>query len=202
MEVIHIAGKDNLFSDFASRNPITCTGSCQICTFISNFENSSVGSLQVEKASSDGQEVSAIHLLQVSDILSGRCQVPYASRKSWLQIQQSCPDLMKARQFLIEGITPSGKTQQKNPDIRRYVSCATISSNPNDGMVIVKRSEPFVKSEHRIVVPRQFAPGVMTALHLELQHPSVYQLEKVFARAFFALDLRAIATSLSYMCSS
>ena len=118
VEVIHIAGKDNAFADFASRNPISCDGSCQVCSFVSNLESCIVGKLLV------------------SDIMSGKCQVPYTSRNTWLQIQQSCPDLMKVQEYLREGITPSGKKRRGITDILRYLNIVHLSKSPDDGLII------------------------------------------------------------------
>ena len=181
VEVIHIPGKDNVFADFASRNPINCSGACQVCTFV------------------DKLEACVVNQLQVSDILSGCSQIPYTSRNSWLQIQQSCPELMKVREYLKEGISPSGK-KKGITDILRYMNCASLSTSPNDGMVIVKRSDPFQKSTQRIVIPRKVAHGILTALHLELNHPSTHQLEQVFSRAFFMLDMHSVASQVVDGC--
>lgn len=177
IEVLHIPGSDNTFVDFASRHPIQCNGSCQVCTFISNLEECVIGQLQV------------------NDVLSGKSNIPYSSRKSWLDIQNSCPDITKTKEYLREGINPSRKKGKS--DIFRYLNCASIA---NDGMLIVKRSDPFQKSVERIVIPRKIAPGLVTALHLELSHPSTYQLEQVFSRAFFTLDMHSTISKVGNNC--
>ena len=187
VEVIHIPGKNNIFADFASRNTITCGGSCQICTYISDLENSVIGSLHI------------------TDILSGKASIPYTSRAAWLQFQQSCPDLTKAKEFIQAGITPSGKKKGISKDTLRYLNCVSLSTSPSDGMLVVKRSVPFVKTSQRIVIPRDIAPGILTALHIELNHPTAYQMEQVFAKAFFMLDMHsAVAKIVSgcHICAS
>ena len=182
VEVLHIAGKDNMFADFASRNPIQCEGYCQVCSFITKLENCVVGQLHVK------------------DILSGKSKIPYNSRKSWLEVQKSDPDLIKVREYLSEGLSPSHKKTPR--DILRYMNCVSLSSNPNDGLVIVKENTPFQKPRQRIVIPRNVAPGLLTALHLELNHPSVHQLQLVFTRQFFALDMHKIAQEVVNSCHS
>ena len=181
VDVQHIAGKNNIFVDFASRNPIVCEGPCQVCAFISELEESVVGQVQV------------------SDVLSGKSQVPYNSRQSWLDIQQSCSDLMKVQECLREGLTPARR--KINSDVHRYLNCVSLSSSPNDGMVIVRKDDPFQKTpRQRIVIPRHMVHGLVTALHLQLNHPTIYQLELVFSRAFFALDMHTVITQVVKGC--
>ena len=46
----HLAGSVNLPSDFASRNPISCTNnSCQVCTFVADIQQASVWSSTVQE---------------------------------------------------------------------------------------------------------------------------------------------------------
>ena len=47
IELKHIAGKKNIVSDFASRNPVVCDGSCQVCTFIEELEGSVVNAVVI-----------------------------------------------------------------------------------------------------------------------------------------------------------
>ena len=63
------------------------------------------------------------------------CLLTYNSRKSWLEVQKSDPDLIKVREYLSEGLSPSHKKTPR--DILRYMNCVSLSSNPNDGLVIV-----------------------------------------------------------------
>ena len=183
VEVIHISGKDNIFSDFASRNPVTCENpdNCQICSFISKLESSVIGQLTV------------------NDILSGKSSIPYNSRSSWLNIQKSCKDLMKVKEYLQEGLTPSGKRKGVK-DILRYLNCVSLSTSPSDGLLVVKKNEIFKKTAQRTVIPRNFAKGLLTSLHLTLNHPSIYQMEKVLERSFFILDMHATVSEVVNNC--
>ena len=54
---------------------------------------------------------------------------------------------------------------------------------------------PFAQTRDLTVVPRQVLPGLLSALHLKLGHPSKYQLTKVFHRYFFALYVGCHASS-------
>ena len=50
-------------------------------------------------------------------------------------------------------------------------------------------NEPFSSARQCIVVPRTLSNGLLTAVHLKLNHPSAYQLKQVIRRFFFMLDL-------------
>ncbi len=76
VNLIHLAGKANVLSDFASRNAPECEqAGCQVCTFVRESEEATV--LRVE----------------AEDILSGRSPPPFANRPSWISIQSECPDI-------------------------------------------------------------------------------------------------------------
>ena len=162
----HLAGEENILSDYFSRNPAVCDGGCQICVFISKSEITVVGHIQV------------------SDILSGKCSVPYATRSTWYQAQQECPVLQEVYKFLIDGRTPS-KKRKGIKDVRRYLNNVKLSTSPNDGLLVVPQEVTFGSCRQRIVVPREMLDGLLTALHIQLQHPSKYQMKQVFARVFF-----------------
>ena len=135
LEMIHIAGEDNLFSDYLSRNPVDCSGDCQICDFIKRTEDCVVSSTTVK------------------DILDGNMQVPFRSRASWYQIQQKCPDLSRLSTYLKDGISPS-KKKKGITNIRRYInSNVKLSTTPNDNLLIVLTNEPFKRQTQRIVIP-------------------------------------------------
>ena len=50
-------------------------------------------------------------------------------------------------------------------------------------------TQPLRGTTEAIVVPRSVAPGLVTALHLKLDHPSAHQLKLVLKRHFFILDV-------------
>ena len=56
-----------------------------------------------------------------------------------------------------------------------------------------------------IVVPQSLVPGLITALHLKLSHPTRYQLKTLWNKYFFALNVdRAIddCTNSCHLCNS
>ena len=123
----HLAGNSNLPSDFASRNAPDCTEpQCQVCCFL--------------------HETGA----SVRDILANNKPLPFTSRSAWHSIQNECPDLRRVHAHLKQGTRPSKKLTNIT-DVKRYLSAISIS---RDGLLVVKRSQPFLPSLELIVVPR------------------------------------------------
>ena len=179
LSVLHLAGSDNIPSDFASRNAADCTDpSCQVCSFVSSLEEAPV------------RQISA------QDVMSGIARMPFLSRQTWLQTQQDCSDLRRTKAHLGQGTRPS-KKQTKIRDVKRYLQ---VTSLARDGLLVVKRPEPFAPSRECIVVPRSAVPGLLQAIHLKLAHPTQHQLKQVFTRYFYALDLDSQLSSLYESC--
>ena len=180
----HLAGSANLPSDFASRNAPPCDDPRgQICSFISKAEES------------------VVRPISVHDVLSGSVSLPFTTRSTWLQTQHECPDLRRVHSHLKQGTRPSKKSTNIK-DIKRYLN---ISSLSRDGLVVVKKDEPFCPSRECIVVPRPIIDGLLTALHVKLNHPSRHQLKQVVLRYFYALDLdKALdeCTQSCHLCAS
>ena len=184
VELCHISGSANLSSDYGSRNPNVCSDkSCQICKFIQQTVDSVV------------QQVS------VTDILSGSARMPFLNNSAWLAAQQDCPSLRRAFAYLKHGTRPNRKTRDIT-DIRKYIRIATISDN---NLLVVKKNDPYVHERQLIIVPSAILSGLVTALHIQFNHPTRTQLQKVFDRHFYAIDSASVistATSSCHTCLS
>ena len=180
----HIAGTANLPSDHASRNAPPCSEPmCQICSFVAQTEDS------------------VVRELSVTDILKGNARLPFTSRTAWKSIQAECKDLRRTRAHLQQGTRPS-KKQTDIKDIKRYLNVASIS---RDGILVVQRCDPLAPKRECIIIPRQALDGLLTALHISLDHPSPHQLKCAFQRYLFALDLDKAIAAVSngcHMCAS
>ena len=179
VHVRHIAGIDNLPSDFASRNPIECrNSSCQICKFIAELEDSVVRTTTVDA------------------VLEGSVHMPFTSRAAWQATQQDCSNLRRTHAHLSQGTRPS-KKETNLRDIKRYLKDVIIAA---DGLLVVRDSQPFQPIRERIVVPRSVLSGLLTALHIRFHHPSKYQTKRLFNRYFFALDTDKAIETLTSSC--
>ena len=183
VEILHISGSSNIFSDFASRSPMDCKSpDCSICNFIKETSSSAVGEISV------------------TDVLSGKYKMPYTTKSSWLNIQQTCPDLEQVHKYLSSGSTVPSK-RRNCTDIKRYLACGTtVLSGRLNGLLVVKSKVPFKPESNRVVIPRNISNGLLTALHIHLNHPSTYQLKLAFSREFFCLDLDSIAKKITEQC--
>lgn len=182
--VRHVAGSAILPSDFASRNAPDCEDvTCQVCSFVKRTEDS------------------VVLRLSIQDVLTGAAKLPFTSRAAWLEIQSECADLRRTHAHLTQGTRPSKKLTNIR-DVKRYLNVTTIAK---DGLLVVKRNEPLTPTRECIVVPRQVLDGLLTALHIQLSHPSSHQLKMVAHRYLFALDMdKAIdrVTSSCHCCAA
>ena len=182
--VKHLAGSDNVPSDFASRNAPDCDDAkCQICSFIQVMEDS------------------VVRAVKIDDILNEKSRLPFTTRSTWRDIQAECPDLRRVHSHLKQGTRPSKKLTNIK-DVKRYLQVATISK---DGVLVIKRSEPLSTIKEQIVVPRSVLEGLLTAFHIRLDHPTKHQLELVVKRYFFGLDMTKTierVTSSCHACAS
>ena len=179
VHIRHIAGVENLPSDYASRNPKECLdSSCQICKFIAELEDSVVRSLSV------------------SDVLQGSVKMPFTSRAAWQATQLECPHLRRTHSHLSQGTRPSKKAT-KIIDVKRYLKDVVIAA---DGLLVVRDHQPFQPPRERLVVPRSVLEGLLTALHIRFSHPSKYQMKRLFSRYFFALDVDKAVDLVSSSC--
>ena len=179
VHIRHIAGVENLPSDYASRNPKECLdSSCQICKFIVELEDSVVRSLSV------------------NDVLQGSVKMPFTSRAAWQATQLECPYLRRTHSHLSQGTRPSKKAT-KIIDVKRYLKDVVIAA---DGLLIVRDHQPFQPPRERLVVPRSVLDGLLTALHIWFSHPSKYQTKRLFTRYFFALDVDKAIDRVSSSC--
>ena len=168
VNIRHLKGSENLPSDFASRNAPECDHpNCQICRFIDTLENAVVNSINIK------------------DILDGTKRLPFTNRPAWLSTQANCPDICRTISQLKQGTRPTKKSTNIK-DVKRYLRSCSLS---RDGLLVVRKEQPFEATTECIVVPRNVLAGLLTALHIQLDHPTPHQLKKVFIRHFFALDL-------------
>lgn len=128
--------------------------------------------------------------------MDGSIKLPFASRSAWLSIQSECSDFRRTHAHLKQGTRPSKKLTNIK-DIKRYLG---VSSIGKDGLLVVRRSEPLAPTRECIIVPRQVLDGLLTSLHIKLDHPSCHQLKSVVHRYFYALDMDKSIESVTNGC--
>lgn len=179
LSIRHVKGAAILPSDFASRNAPDCVeANCQLCAFIRESEDS------------------VVRQTSIDEVLNGTSKLPFTGRSTWLAIQTECPDLRRVCAHLKQGTRPSKKLNNIR-DVKRYLQVATIA---HDGLLVVKRDSPFSPTRDCIIVPRNVLHGILTSLHVQLNHPSCHQLRTVVNRYFFALDMDKAVEIVSENC--
>ena len=185
VSLCHIKGTDNQISDYNSRNPNTCPEqNCQVCKFVNDTANSVVLSVKVD------------------DILSGSSKMPFLNTSAWRSAQQADPVLRKAFAHLSAGTRPSKKGKNSG-SLKTYLRLGSIDESK--GVLVVKKEDPYVGSRNLIICPSELASGLITALHLQCDHPSKYQLQRVFSRYFYAINSTQCISNITdncNMCSS
>ena len=180
VDVQFIKGEFNLPSDFQSRHPPSCEDfCCQICKFVENSDN-----VVVRKSNAE-------------EVLAGHEPVPFATRSSWKNLQLECPDLRRVHAHLSQGTRPTAK-KSKSTIVKRFLRNAKIS---RDGLLIVKQARPFLPENELIIVPLSLLHGLLTSLHLQLQHPTATQLTNVFNRNYFSLNVNDCINHVLQSCS-
>ena len=116
-----------------------------------------------------------VRATSTKDILDGNAKLPFTSRSAWLAIQSECADLRRTHAHLSQGTRPSKKTTGVR-DVKRYLKYTTIG---RDGLVL---------------------DGVLTALHIQLDHPTCHQMKMVIHRFLFALDMDKCIEHISSTC--
>ena len=168
ISIRHLAGEANLPTDFASRNAAEChEPTCQVCSFVQETQSA------------------AVHQVTVTDVLSGKARLPFTSQPAWLQMQSECPDLRRTRAHLLQGTRPSRKLTNAT-DVKRYLNHVTAAT---DGLLVVRTEDAFAPTRERIVIPRRILHGILTALHIQLGHPTAHQLLIATKRYFYAINL-------------
>ncbi|XP_033095896.1 MAM and LDL-receptor class A domain-containing protein 1-like [Anneissia japonica] len=78
-------------------------------------------------------------------------------------------------------------------------SCVTLTI-ARDNLLVAPRCEPLAATKECIIVPRSIIEGLLTALHIRLDHPTSHQLKLSVRRYFFALDLDKYIDQVSDSC--
>ena len=180
LEVQHISGNLNLPSDFLSRNPPSCESrSCQICKFV------------------DDSDTAVVRHVSVKEVLAGHKSVPFANRGAWKTLQMECNDLRRVHAHLINGTRPTAKNTKVGV-VKKFLRNAKIG---RDGLLVVKQAQPFLPESELIVVPLNLLHGLLTSLHLSLNHPTMHQLTNVFNRCYYSLNVSDCISSITKSCS-
>ena len=216
VDIQHISGKykQNLGPDYLSRNPVQCNNKqCQICLFILQTSQCVVsamkvlpsppvaikdiqGSVQTNVFLKQGPLMLRTFTTQEIDRAEPNDNPPIGNKTTWMNIQQEDFACREAHKRLVSGQQPNKKGPLSN-DIRKYYN----SCQAKDLLVVVDNIPNTTQMRHRIVVPKDFVPAVISQLHhREANHPSPYQLEKLFNKYYFGIHSKQVIAEVSDQC--
>ena len=175
IDIQHVSGKfkHNIAADFLSRHPAQCKdGQCVVCKYIYEMSNITLENINVDN------------------------QIPFGTIESWRKLQQEDYACSEAFKRLKSGQQPAKKGQNSN-DIKRYFNACQAKNL----LIVVDKIPNTTQTKHRIVVPKDIVPAVLTQLHTaDDKHLSVYQLEKTFNRHFFGIHTKQNAQDTINNC--
>ena len=205
LEFQHLSSKmgHNLADDYASRNPAECEGKpeCKTCSFIKDCEDLTIASLSfsVTEDSILGNVSQSSDLIQ--DIIKGVKSIPFNNRKALKYLQDRDEDLLKVRDYLTSGKRPTAKNTKENK-VKRYLRPSLRMTIAADGCLIcTTRDKQSLNMRELIVIPEEVSVGLIYALHVNLNHPTPYQLQKILDTKFFILDREKKVKSVSDSCT-
>ena len=177
-------------SDYASRHPQLCTSDrCQICSFVHEWEMV-------------GDRAGDIRHISIEDIITGHSAMPLTQRNSWKNIQKRDPTHSKLVELIkTQQLPESRKTNGIHTKLKLLHKQYTEGKLfiDNDGLVMLKTPEGYFGGA-AISIPPPLFPGVASALHIQLQHPSRSQLSSLVSRYFYAPGWRAVIDDITNNC--
>ena len=175
VKLVHKAGKDLLLTDYISRNPTTCQHKrCQTCDYVNDQVD--IGEAIVNK-------------ITVTEILDGKYSMPYLQPKTWSIIQQKDPALSKLTRLIQTGQKPECKKTGGDNTTIKLLHGHFVKGNLNISsarLLTIKSKDDAGIVRNLIIIPTKLFPGLLSALHIKLQHPSKYQMGKLIGRYFYS----------------
>ena len=189
----HMSGKmgQNFADDHGSRNPIQCSDrrNCKVCGFVDDCSQllvSQISFLVSEDQTIIGQiDVGQDNSNLVNEIIRGTKPIPFANRQAMKYLQDQDPILRRVRELLLAGEGPH--PNEKLP-VKRYLQKNVHLTIASDGCLVVTRLNKKFVQRTLIVIPEDISQGLLHGLHLNLSHPTPYQLMKAIDTRFFLLD--------------
>ena len=181
VQLVHTAGKDLPLTDYVSRHPMVCEEKrCQTCNFVK--EQVDIGNTLVNKVT-------------VEDILQGKFSVPYLQPRTWVALQKKDNVLNELIKLIQAGQKPEVKRTRGENTVLKLLHGQYVKGNlkiaPN-GLITVSGNDESGIPRNQVVVPSKLFPGLLSALHHKLQHPTKYQMGKLVGRYFYCPGATAL----------
>ena len=191
VEIRHKPGVEMHSSDFASRHPQTCPDrTCALCVFA--YEEQMVG-----------DNCDLLKHITVEEVTSGEVNMPFTSKKAWLDVQNEDQVHIKLKYLIESGQAPAKKGTKG--DFHKLKLLYNLYSKGDlkvdkDGMVLV-RQHGQDRSGWVTSIPYKLFPGLCQALHLQFNHPSKSQLTSLVSRYFYSPGFQTVIAQISEDCA-
>ena len=114
--------------------------------------------------------------------------MPYTQPRTWLALQKKDPALSKLSKLIRSGQKPEDKKTGGDYTVLKLLYGQFTKGNlaiAKDGLITVKANDDAGIPRNQVVIPSKLFPGLLSALHIKLQHPSKHQMSKLISRYFF-----------------
>ena len=203
----HLSSKmgQNITDDFGSRNPVKCNNNpeqCKICGFIRDCDQLTIAPLSFSITDHGKCLIGNVSHSEdlVQNILHGKQSVPFHNRKAMKFLQDNDKDLILVRDYLTTGKRPTARNTKINK-VKRYLQKSNQMTIAKDGCLVVTRRDALMNSRELIVIPDDVSVGLIYAMHLNLSHPTAYQLSKLLDTKFYILDKEAKVKKVTDSCT-
>ena len=95
--------------------------------------------------------------------------------------------MVRLREYLTTAKRPTARNTREN-SVKRYLMRNNEVTIAKDGCLVAMKRDNHLRKRELVIVPEDMSKGLLYALHINLNHPSLFQLEKVFDTRFFTLD--------------
>ena len=181
VHITHIPGNKTPAADFHSRHPTECNDfKCQICGFIN-------------------KEVDTHDIFKITDVQSA----PLYQRNAWLDLQKKDKTHITLHKLITTGQAPEKKSKDKSVKLLHNLFKRGLLFIAKDGLIQVKQPDLIHDINYNAIsVPLDYSSSLVQSLHLKLNHPSSYQLNKIMSRQFYCPGLPTIINEISANCNT
>ena len=181
VQIAHIPGVKTPSADYNSRHPSICNDvKCQICAYV-------------------GKEVDTHDIFKITDLQT----VPLNQRNAWLNLQKQDSTHIILHKLITSGQSPEKKSRDKSAKLLHNLYKRGLLFIAKDGLIQVKHPDLVHDINYNsISIPEKYGSSLAQSLHLKLNHPSAYQLNKVMARQFYCPGLPSIINEITANCNT
>ena len=203
IEFVHIAGVNQKYGDYNSRNPPRCNlPKCQICRYAFDHAELDTPNMFISKVSRV-QCPPNLGSVTAEQIERGEIKLPFTEKPGWLKIQKNDKLHIELLRLITSGQTPEKKrTGQYYTLLKRMYNLYRVGLLKIDqtGLIVIRHCDVKGEEFDSISVPEEMYPGLVTAFHIKLFHPSCLQLQRLLSRYFFCLNSAKVVDQIQSNC--